>query len=97
MKKFLIVWSVLTVILTIAVISSSFADVNNRRSRYLDISSIKIPQWVETMKKYNNWDDWPEFSTANNVTKPAVEFFVLFWSIPVALASLITIALRKKE
>jgi hypothetical protein len=96
MKKFLIVWTILTIILTCLFIRGSIIDVRNRREQMLEISNIKIPAWVETMKKYNNWDGFPELSTENNITIPAIKFLIVFWGIPLTLVSLITLALRKK-
>jgi len=43
-----------------------------------------------------NFNDGGELDFSNNVVSPAMKLGIMFWGIPVGLASLIAIALRKK-
>ena len=95
MKKFLIIWSLLTILITGYLFFTKNNSLFSARLRFCEISSISLDRPV--LPKDINFEDGGDLDFFKNVLAPSIEFGVTFFGIPVALGCLITLALKKSS
>jgi len=94
LERFLVIWTILAVIFTTFWFMSSQDSLLETKKRWVAMHNIRAEEHKTVKDIY--WEDG-EHNFLDNVIFPTAKFGTLFFGIPVALACLISIALRKNN